>query len=44
MIKREKNKGQWEASLFYERSMGQGFENNPMQLFGLRTAYWFKVK
>lgn len=44
VIKRDKNKGQWEASLFYERSMGQGFENNPMQLFGVRTGYWFKVK
>jgi hypothetical protein len=44
VIKRDKNKGQWEASLFYERSMGQGFENNPMQLFGIRTGYWFKIK
>lgn len=44
MIKPEKNKGQWEASLFYERSLGQGFESNSMQLVGLRTAYWFKIK
>lgn len=44
VIKRDKNKGQWEASLFYEKSLGQGFENNPMQLFGIRTGYWFKIK
>jgi hypothetical protein len=43
-IKRDKNKGTWEALLYYEHNLGEGFEQKSMQLIGLRTAYWFKVK
>ncbi len=43
-LKREKNKGTWEASLFYEHNIGNMTDQNQMQLIGLRTAYWFKVK
>ncbi len=43
-IKRNKNKGIWEAALFYEHGLGQGFDQKSMQLIGLRTAFWFKVR
>ncbi len=44
MVKRDKYKGLWEASIFYERSTGKGFDQKNIQLVGLRTAYWFTVK
>jgi len=43
-IKREENKGLWEASLYYEHSISRGFDQKSMQLIGLRTAYWFSLK
>jgi hypothetical protein len=44
LITREKNKGSWEASLFYERGVSGEMKNNQLQLLGIRTAYWFKVR
>jgi|GEM_PF-2662274 hypothetical protein len=43
-INREKNKNSWEVSLFYEHGLSNGFDNSNMQLVGLRTAHWFKLK
>ena len=43
-FKRGKNRGAWEASLFYEHSLGGTLDQNSLQLIGLRTAYWFKIK
>lgn len=43
-FKREKNRGTWEASLLYERSLGGTLDQNTMQLVGLRTVYWFRIK
>jgi len=43
-INREKSKNSWEASLFYEHGVGNGFDHSGMQLIGLRTAYWFKLR
>jgi hypothetical protein len=43
-LKREKNKGTWEASLFYEHNVGKFSDQSSIQLIGLRTAYWFKIK
>ena len=40
-----KKKTRLETSLFYEHSLGtMGVEQQHLQLFGLRTAYWFKVR
>ena len=40
-----KDKNKLEASLFYEKSIGTvGQEQLAMQLFGLRTAYWFNLR
>jgi len=44
MVKREKNNGQWEAALFYEKMVGNSPDHSGLQLVGLRTAYWFKIK
>jgi len=43
-INRKKDKNLWEASLFYEHGLGNGFDKSNMQLIGLRTAYWLKLK
>lgn len=40
-----KNKNKLEASVFYEKSIGDiGQEKLGMQLFGLRAAYWFNLR
>jgi hypothetical protein len=40
-----KKKSQFEAALFYENSLGNvGQQNLAMQLFGIRTAYSFRIK
>ena len=40
-----KNKNKLEAAVFYEKSIGDiGQEKLGMQLFGLRTAYWFNLR
>jgi|SRR5579859_3972629 len=43
-LNRRKSKNLWEASIFYEHGLGNGFEKSSMQLIGLRTAYWIKLK
>ncbi len=40
-----KKKNQFETALFYENSLGNvGQQNLTMQLFGIRTAYSFRIK
>ncbi len=40
-----KKKNQFEVALFYEKSLGSvGTQKSGMQLFGIRTAYSFKVR
>lgn len=43
-LKREKNRGTWEAALFYEHNVGKLSDQSSVQMIGLRTAYWFKIK
>jgi hypothetical protein len=45
MRKINKNNNRLELSAFYERSVGKlSVDNSQLQLAGIRSAYWFKVK
>ncbi len=45
LTRQMKEKNKLEASVFYEKSLSAvGNEKSGMQLFGLRTAYWFNLR